>query len=326
MDYTEVKVHLSPAGLEVLTALLTEHGVTGLVIDDPREIADLAARKTGLDWDYFDESLLAAGAAAGDEITVTFYTEVGPEGTRRLEDIRLDIMKLKAMEADGGFGETQMLGRLYTESFLRSDEEWKDEWKRYFKPFRLTSRLTVRPSWEAYAPFDADELVMELDPGMAFGTGKHETTALCALMLSECVRPGSAVLDIGCGSGILSVAAALMGAGDVLGVDIDETAVSIARENVMKNGCADRVNIVKGDLLAGLSFKADVAVANLTAELIAELAQVLRPCLKSGGIFIASGILTERCALAEDAVRAAGFRIEESLADGEWRAFKAARA
>lgn len=326
MDYTEVKVHLSPAGLEALTALLIGHGVSGLVIEDPREIADLASRKTGLDWDYFDESLLAAGKAAGDEITVAFYTEAGPEGSRRLDDIKLDIMKLKGMELDGGFGETRALGRLYTESVSRSDEEWKDEWKRYFKPFRLTSRITVRPSWEVYTPADEGELVIKLDPGMAFGTGKHETTALCARLLSAVVRPGAAVLDMGCGSGILSIAAALMGAGSVLGVDIDETAVSVARENVAENGCADRVNIVKGDLLSGITFEADVAVANLTAELIAKLANGLRAQLKSGGVFIASGILAERRAQAEDAVSAAGFRTEESLTEGEWCAFRSVRA
>jgi ribosomal protein L11 methyltransferase len=325
MNYIEVKIHLSPAGLEPLTALLIGHGVSGLVIDDPREISELAARKTGFEWDYFDESLLAAGEAFAGEISVAFYINADPEGERLLEAIKLDVMKLKGEELDGVFGETSIFGRLYVESSLRSDEEWKDEWKRYFKPFRVTPRLTVRPSWENYEPDDGNEIVIELDPGMAFGTGKHETTTLCARMLEAAVRSGSSVLDMGCGSGILSIAAALVGAGDVLGVDIDETAVGVARENVAKNGCDDRVMIVKGDLLSGISFSADVVVANLTADLIAALANGLRAHLKPGDVFIASGILNERRAGVSDAVAAAGFRVEEIIAEGDWCAIRSVR-
>jgi ribosomal protein L11 methyltransferase len=325
MNYIEVKIYLSPAGLEPLTALLIGHGVSGLVIDDPREISDLAARRTGLDWDYFDESLLAAGEAYAGEIGVAFYINADPGGERLLEEIKLDVMKLKGGELDGAFGETSVFGRLYTESSLRSDEEWKDEWKRYFKPFRMTPRLTVRPSWEDYKPDDGNEIVIELDPGMAFGTGKHETTALCARMLEVAVRSGAAVLDIGCGSGILSVAAALMGAGSVLGVDIDDDAVAIARENAAKNGCADTVRIVKGDLVSGLSFSADVAVANLTADMIAALAQGLRAHVKAGGIFIASGILNDRRSGVLDAVASVGFRVDEILAEGDWCAIRSVR-
>ncbi|MDR2771766.1 MAG: 50S ribosomal protein L11 methyltransferase [Clostridiales Family XIII bacterium] len=323
MRYIEVNIRVSPAGLEPLTALLLKHGVTGLVIDDPREIAALASRKNGLDWDYFDEALLAAGAAPADEIGVSFYLEDDAEGARRLADIQLELAKLKGSEFEGLFGAALPSGGLSAECVLRSDDEWKDVWKQYFKPFRMTERLTVKPSFESYAPAARGELVIELDPGMAFGTGRHETTALCARLLEASVRPGASVLDIGCGSGILSIAAALLGAGEVLGIDLDEAAVAVARDNIAANGCADRVRARRGDLLKGLDFMADIAVANLTADLIAALAGGLRARLKTGGVFIASGILEEKRGCALSALEAAGFRIAESALAGDWCAIKA---
>jgi ribosomal protein L11 methyltransferase len=322
MNYTEVKIHVSPAGLEPLTALLAARGVGGLAIEDPREIAALAARKTDVGWDYIDEALLAACEADAEEISVLFYLEENARNARLLADIRLDIMKLKGLELDGAFGAALPLGRLYVEARPCSDDEWKDQWKQYFKPFRMTERLTVRPSWENYAPEDPDELVIRLDPGMAFGTGLHETTTLCARLLEASLRPGAAVLDVGCGSGILSIAAALLGAGETLAVDLDDTALNVARENVAINGCADRVRIVKGDLLEGLAFRADIVAANLTAELIARLVGGLREHMNPGGIFIASGILSERRDTVFEALENAGFRIAEVLEAGEWSAIK----
>ncbi|MDR2355503.1 MAG: 50S ribosomal protein L11 methyltransferase [Clostridiales Family XIII bacterium] len=323
MRYIEVKIYVSPAGLEPVTALLIEQGVTGVAIDDPREIAESASRKTGPGPDYFDEALLAAGAARAGEIEVSFYLEDDAEGARRFADIKLELMKLKGLEFDGVFGEGLPLGRLFAESVRRSDDEWKDVWKQYFKPFRLTERLTVRPGFENDTPAAPFERVIRLDPGMAFGTGRHETTALCARLLEASVKPGASVLDIGCGSGILSIAAALLGAGEVLAVDLDDTAVAVARDNIAANACADLVRVVRGDLLAGLDFAADIAVANLTADLIATLAGGLRAHLKAGGSFIASGILEERCDFAISAVEAAGFRVAERVLAGEWCAIRA---
>jgi ribosomal protein L11 methyltransferase len=170
------------------------------------------------------------------------------------------------------------------------------------------------------------ELVITLDPGMAFGTGRHETTALCARMLEAYMRPGASVLDVGCGSGILSIAAALLGAGEALGVDLDEDAVETARKNVADNGCADRVRIVKGDLVSGLSFTADVAVANLTEASVAALARVIGARLRPDGVFIASGVLADRLGPVAEAVEAAGFRVVKSAVDGEWGAVAAERA
>jgi ribosomal protein L11 methyltransferase len=322
MNYIEVKIFASPAGLEVLTPLLDGYGIRGFAVDDPRDIAELAARKDERDWDYLDEALIESASASADELSLTLYLEESPENTALFEKLKLDIMKLKGLEIDGGFGSGTTLGRLYVESRIRSDEEWNDTWKQYFKPLRLTEKLTIKPSWESLPPGAGAEHVIELDPGMAFGTGRHESTALCARLLEEAVTEGAAVLDVGCGSGILSVAAALLGAGEVLAVDNDAAAVQAALDNVRANGCEGRVRVVRGDLLEGLSFKADVVAANLTADLIAELADGLRSRMKDGGVFIASGILTERREAVEAALRDKGFAVERTMVDGDWCAFR----
>ncbi|MDR3296161.1 MAG: 50S ribosomal protein L11 methyltransferase [Clostridiales Family XIII bacterium] len=326
MKYIEGKIFVSPAGLEPLAALLDGHGVHGLAIEDPRDAADLLSGKMAGTWDYLDEALLEAGRNPGDEITVSFYLEDTRSNAETLQMLRLDIMKLKGLELEGNFGTGLSLGRLYMETSLRSDDEWKDTWKQYFKPLRMTDRLTVKPSWESYTPESSEERIIELDPGMAFGTGRHESTLLCTRLLEEAIRPGDRVLDVGCGSGILSIAAALLGAGEVLATEIDEDAAAVATENIRLNGCADRVRVVKADLTRGISFCADVVAANLTADLIAALSGMLGACLKTDGIFLASGLLTEKRAGACAALEKNGFRIIGGLEDGEWCALKANRA
>ncbi|MBQ9708236.1 MAG: 50S ribosomal protein L11 methyltransferase, partial [Firmicutes bacterium] len=219
--------------------------------------------------------------------------------------------------------------------------QWKDKWKEYFHPTKITDRLVVKPSWEDYSPA-AGDLVIEIDPGMAFGTGTHETTSLCMKLLekymgasaadkdkkSEDVK-GSAegwglkVLDVGCGSGILSIAAARLGAGDVLGVEIDEDAVLVARENVELNGCSEGVKVIQGDLTKGIDYKADIIVANLMADLVMMLAGSAKAHLAPGGIFISSGILTDKEEIVSSAIVEAGFEIVEVAEDGEWCAIAA---
>jgi ribosomal protein L11 methyltransferase len=332
MKYIEVKISASPAGLEALAALLGGYGIQALAIDDLRDARELLSQKDSRGWDYFDEGLQEAASAPADspqELSLAFYLEEKPENDALLQAIKLDVMKLKGRELEGAFGgpaEGLSLGRLYVEPRLRSDGEWKDTWKQYFKPFRLTERLTVRPGWEEPAPEAADGgLVIRLDPGMAFGTGRHESTALCARLLEEALRPGAAVLDVGCGSGILSIAAVLLGAGAVLAVDSDDAALEAAAENIRANGCEGRARVLRGDLLEGLSFQADVVAANLTADLILRLADGLGTCLKEGGLFIASGILTEKREAVEAALREKGFAPEKVLEDGDWCAILAAR-
>ena len=197
------------------------------------------------------------------------------------------------------------------------EQDWAEDGKKYYKPFRAGERLVIKPSWEPYEEKEGD-LVLELDPGMAFGTGTHETTFMCMEQLEKYVKPGCKAIDVGCGSGILGLAAAKLGAGDVLAIDLDELAVKVAKENTEKNHLTDRVRVVHGDLLKQREEQADVIVANIIADVICALCGPVKRHLLPGGVFICSGIIREReddvqCALAE-----AGYTVCNRLAKGEW--------
>ncbi|MDR0424448.1 MAG: 50S ribosomal protein L11 methyltransferase [Clostridiales Family XIII bacterium] len=358
MEYIEAKVYGSSEGIALAAEVFAGHGIVGAAIEDPADVADLLAHKNEYSWDYFDEALSASGSASGKkEAVASFYIEHSAAGAALLEAVSAEIARLKAEDAGtpeggsrkggekpegrgggmtegsegggtpesgegAGTPEGGRFGSLAMESRVCSDSEWKDNWKEFFKPKRIGRRLVVKPHWEPWDRKEGD-IVIEIDPGMAFGTGRHETTELCARFLEEAVAPGCKVFDVGCGSGILSIAAALLGAGDVLACDIDEDAVAVARGNIAANGCEGRVRAINADLNKGIQFEADIAVANLTAELIAALVGMLKNSLKPGGAFIASGVLAEKGGYTAEALSAAGFEIERRAADGEWCAFLA---
>ena len=237
-----------------------------------------------------------------------------------MQDLKIEVMKLKDSEIEGRFGSEADLGRLYAEDNIVDDNDWKDKWKEFFKPSRVTDRIVVKPTWEDYQK-EGDELVLEIDPGMAFGTGTHETTSLCMKLMEKYLGDDAAerkVLDVGCGSGILSIAAALLGCRKVLGVEIDEDAVRVAAENTEKNSVGDRVRIQQGDLAKGIDFTADIVVANLMADLVVMLTPDVKNHLAENGVFISSGILVEKEDAVTEAIRNEGFEIIEIAEDGEW--------
>ncbi|MDR1136126.1 MAG: 50S ribosomal protein L11 methyltransferase [Clostridiales Family XIII bacterium] len=341
MEYIEVKVYGTTVGLDIVAAVLTDYGIDGIAIEDPADIAGLLACKDEYNWDYFDEALsVGEGASGVKEAVASFYIENNAEGAAVFEVIQAEIARIGAnagvqREAGGTGGSASnnhgndshngsrpRLGSLRVESCVRLDDEWKDSWKEFFKPKRITGRLVVKPGWEDWNAKEGD-IVIEIDPGMAFGTGHHETTTLCARLLEENVTPGCSVFDVGCGSGILSIAAAMLGAGEVLAVDIDEIAVDVSRENAAVNGCCDRVKVICADLNDDIDFKADIVAANLTADLIIKLANKIKSNLKPGGVFAASGILAERGECTSRAISEAGFEIRQFLVAGEWCAIEA---
>lgn len=322
MKYIEFKVHASRQGVEQLTAMFMSKGIYELSIKDPADMEDILDKKEAYEWDYVDDSLKET---VDSEPTVSVYFEDTPENRERIQDLKLSVMMLKSKELEGLYGWDVDFGRLYAEAVEVDDAEWKDKWKENFKPLKITDRLVVKPTWEEYSPA-GDEIVLQLDPGMAFGTGSHETTSLCLKLLEKYLGddPSSMkVLDVGCGSGILSIAAALMGCEKVLGIDIDEDAVRVACENATLNGVDGAVEIMQGDLLAGVDFKGDIVVANLMADLVVMLSGSVADHMEKDGIFISSGILTEKRAMVEEAIRSAGFEIEEVREDGEWCAIVA---
>ena len=203
------------------------------------------------------------------------------------------------------------------EPFELKKEDWAEVWKKYFDVIPVSETLVIKPSWEAYEPKDGD-LVLELDPGMAFGTGTHETTFMCMEQLEKYVTPGCRAIDVGCGSGILGLAAAKLGAADVLAIDLDELAVKVAAENTEKNGLSNVVRVAHGDLLEKREEKADVIVANIIADVICYLCGPVKKHLLEGGTFICSGIIREREEDVQRALAAAGYTVCNRLAKGEW--------
>lgn len=206
------------------------------------------------------------------------------------------------------------------------EEDWRDSWKRYFRPQRIGRRLLIKPSWATYEVTAADT-VIEIDPGMAFGTGQHPTTAMCLRALEERLRPGEAVLDLGTGSGILAIAAARLGAGRVLALDVDPQAVKAARENAARNGVQDTVEVRAGTLPEGArGERFDLIAANISGVTIERLAVAFADTLKDSGTLIVSGFLEDAVEGLGRAFAAAGLRVNQTEAEGVWRAITAGRA
>jgi ribosomal protein L11 methyltransferase len=206
------------------------------------------------------------------------------------------------------------------------EQDWADAWKEHFHVERVGRRLVIRPSWRPFVPEPGD-VVIDLDPGMAFGTGQHPTTRACLELLEEHIRPGDAVLDVGTGSGILAVAAVKLGAARCLALDVDPQAVRVARDNAARNGVAERVQVVEGTLPTALASRHafDLAVANITAAAVAALAPALATALRPGGTLIGSGIVADRLDAVLAALAAAGCSVTDVRAIGDWRTV-AARA
>jgi len=207
------------------------------------------------------------------------------------------------------------------------DEDWAESWKRHYQPLAIGRRLLVKPAWVLVPP--SERIVIELDPGMAFGTGYHPTTALCLEALEELVRAGETVVDVGTGSGILAIAAARLGAGSVVAVDIDPQAVQVARENCRRNGVHERVWVAAGSTAAARALLAEhqahLVVANILADVIADMAGDLYALLRPRGVLVASGIIDDACPLVRRSLERAGFSIRDERARSEWRCLIAER-
>ncbi len=308
MKYIEVKITTSETGIEPVSAALMGIGINDVEIDDPEEILGMIAAPAATEW--YDETQIPEVERKAPSVKV--YMDADDAGRAKAEEIRGAMERLRENLAG-----LMDLGPLTVETSVNDDAEWKDRWKEYFVPTRVSERIVVKPTWREYQR-TGDELVIEIDPGMAFGTGTHETTSLSLRMLEKYVTPASRVLDVGTGSGILAIAAVLLGAEDVLGIDIDEDAVRVANENLALNGTADKARAIRGDLTAGVDYKADIVVANLLADLVMRLSPDAGRHLEKGGIYITSGILTSKKAQVAEVVKQSGFDILEVLEDGEW--------
>ena len=320
MKYIQIDIKTSCGGIEPLLAALIEVGITDAVVEDPADIDDLLEKKNDYDWDYVDESVLGL---RNKQPQVTVYLNDDDEGRRMVENLHHAISGLKHEASAGVFGSEADLGPLTVEMCLCDDSGWRDKWKEYFKPAKVGKTIVVKPTWEDYEA-KPGEKVLEIDPGMAFGTGTHETTSLCIKLMEDYIKPGGKVLDVGCGSGILSIAGALLGAGEVLGIEIDPVAVNISRENIELNHVEKIARAQYGDLTKGVDFRADVVVANLMADLVMLLSRDVASHMLPGAVYISSGILDEKVEKVVDAIKEQGFRILEVRQDGMWCAVAAA--
>lgn len=248
-----------------------------------------------------------AGAGA---LRLRGYLPVGPSTAVTVEAIRARVFSLPEFGLD--------IGPASIETAEVDDEGWADAWKAHFRPFTVGRRLWITPTWDRTPP-PAGAVVIELDPGMAFGSGLHPSTQMCLEVLDQRLRPGDAILDVGAGSGILSIAAAKLGASRVLAIDADPVAVAVARANVARNDLAALVRVQEGDLLAGVRDAADLLVANLTVDLHLIFLPTARPHLAPGGVLAASGITENRAQDVEAAARATGLATVQTLRSAEWR-------
>ena len=317
MKYYQIDIETTEAGIEAIVAKLMAAGIENTVVADPKDVAELMEKKESYAWDYVDDEV-AARMEEAPVVTVYAYEEAERIAAEEA------VATLKEEAAAGIFGNGVDLGPLEPVVTEHDDSEWQDKWKEYFKPSRVSDRILGCPTWENYELSEEEEKagvrILKIDPGMAFGTGTHETTSLCLKAMEKYIKPGDHVLDVGCGSGILSIAADLLGAGDVLGIEIDPVAVDVSRENLELNSCGPNVRVIEGDLTKGVDYKADIVVANLMADLVEKLSPDVRRHMKPGAKYISSGIIDEKEDEVRNAIEACGFTIEEVCADGMWRA------
>ena len=308
MDWMEYTVLTTTGASDLISQILMDAGSNGTMIEDKNDVA--ANQRPEGQWDIIDEAI---AQRIGDDVKVTGYYEVDEKLRDRLMFIESELNRIKGLELG------MDLGKLETRTHSVAEEDWTESWKKAFKPFRLGAHMLIKPSWETVETLPGDH-VIEIDPGMAFGTGTHETTGMCVRLVEKYVKPGDTAIDIGTGTGILAIAAAHMGAKRVLATDLDAVAVRVARENVKINGFEGAIEMRCGDLLEVVDEQADVVIANIIADVIIGLAAPVKPYVADGGVFICSGIAVNRLEDVLAALNAAGYEVLDTLVEGEWAA------
>ena len=301
MDWIEVTISTNTEGADIVSEALMRQGAVGTQIIDRSDVPD--PDKPNGYWELIDRKML--DEMPEDVQVKAWFSTV--EELRGLKNCLDALPELTGMD----------LGTLQISQAGVHEQDWAECWKQYYKPFRAGEHLVIKPSWEAWDEQPGD-LVIELDPGMAFGTGTHETTNMCMQLLERCLKPGLRVMDVGTGSGILAIAAAKLGAQNVLAIDIDPDAVKVAKENVELNHVTKQVRVVVGDLCKSEAMPCEVAVANIVADAICMLAGPMTRHLVKGGLLICSGIIREREADVQKAAKEAGYRQVDRIEKGEW--------
>ncbi len=305
MQWCEAVVHTTTLGSDIVSEELMMLGAAGTEIIDRADVPD--PRNPGVHWELYDPKMIDE---MPEDVLVKGWFELNEHTHDVLGNVR---QRLNELKQDAYLD----MGTLEMEMKNVADEDWAENWKKYYKPFRIGSHLVVKPTWEPYEP-KADDLIIELDPGMAFGTGTHETTNMCMQLLEKHLQDGMRVMDVGTGSGILAIAAARLGAKDILAIDIDPDAVKVAKENVELNNVGEQVRVVVGDLCKSEAMPCDLAVANIVADAICMLAGPLTRHLEKDRLLICSGIIREREQDVMNAATEAGYTLFDRIEKGEW--------
>ena len=321
MNWLELHIDTTHAGLEPVETLLSSLGIDGVVIDDETEFQDFLENNHQY-WDYVDEDL---EKEMQGKSRVTFYLQADEEGFAKMGEVRIALENLKKT--------AQACGTLLMTMDSLQDADWENNWKQYYKPMESGERLLVIPQWEQEDPkvrkaLEGGRVPLILEPGLTFGTGSHATTRLCLTALEQAVQGGEKVLDLGCGSGILSIAALKLGAASALAVDIDDKCLDVAYENAAMNGIGrDTYTVKVGDILSDEALRAeigggyDVVLANIVADVIIGLGPMVRSLLRENGVFLCSGIIDTRAEEVADKLRQAGLEILDTRSSEGWYAY-----
>ncbi|MFB4164872.1 50S ribosomal protein L11 methyltransferase [Alteribacillus sp. JSM 102045] len=309
MKWIEFGVHTTQEAVEPISNILHEAGASGVVIEDSDDLQK--------DWHGTEDEIFELSAEDYPEegVLVKAYFPINSFAKETAEGVKQSINDLLLHNIDIGRNEVTL-----TEVH---EEDWAEAWKKYYKPVKVTQSLTIAPSWENYKPVSSDEHVIELDPGMAFGTGTHPSTILCLQALEQIIKGGESVIDVGTGSGILSIAAAKFGAEKVHALDLDSTAVESAQANVSFNRTDHIIDVKQNNLLDSTHEPADVIVANILADIIIRMTEEAYHLLNAGGYFITSGIISGKKEEVKEKLLKHNFVIQETIEMEDWVAFVA---
>jgi ribosomal protein L11 methyltransferase len=311
LKWSEISIHTTNEAVEPISNILHEAGASGVVIEDPLELVKEREDQFGEIYQLNPQDYPEEG------VIVKAYLSVNSFLGETVDEIKEAVNNLILFNID--------IGKNSVSVSEVNEEEWATAWKKYYHPVKISERFTVVPTWEEYTPVSSDELIIELDPGMAFGTGTHPTTVMSIQGLERFVKSDDVVIDVGTGSGVLSIASAMLGAKKVTALDLDEVAVESAKMNIKLNKVHPVVDVFQNNLLEGIQEKADVIVANILAEVIVRFTDAAAQCLKPGGYFITAGIIQQKKDEVKESIESAGFQIEETVQLEDWISFIAKR-
>lgn len=304
MKWLEFRVHTTNEAIEPISNILHENGASGIAIEDSAELVKEHSDKFGEIFELNPDDYPETGVYIKAYLSEEAATDENIAEIKRLID-RLSTFDIPIEPNETSLREVK-------------EESWATAWKQYYKPIHITDQITIVPEWEKYNKRHPEEVVVWLDPGMAFGTGLHATTALSIRNIANYIEPNMTVFDVGCGSGILSITSAKLGAEKVYAFDLDDVAVESSKQNIALNKLGAPIVVAQNNLLEGIDLQADLIVANILAEVILKLGADAYRCLPTGGFFITSGIIAAKEALVVDHLKETGFIIIQTLYEDDW--------